>query len=358
MSVTFVQDYPFPPKPAPTLKPGEFVFSAMYYNHAHLTGMCGGLVNAGATLKSFYDPDPKKVEAFVRAFPYVHVAQSEEEILSDPEVKLVAAAAVTCHRAEIGCRVMRAGKDYWTDKAPMTTLEHVEMARKCVEETGKKYLCYFAERMCTESGVFADELIRSGAIGRVIHVEGFGPHRLNPSIRDPWFFEKDLTGGILCDIGSHQVEQFLHYADETDADLVMARVGNRNNPDYPTFEDFGDAMFTGKNGATFYFRVDWFTPDGLRAFGDSRTRIIGTDGFIELRKTVDIAVPEMTRDVVILCDHEGEHRYDVRGKIGDPYFYRLLDDCINRTETLMTQESCFKAAELCIKAAWNAVKIK
>ena len=133
----------------------------------HLTGMCGGLVQAGATLKSFYDPDPEKVEAFVRAFPYVHVAQSEEEILNDPEVKLVAAAAVTCRRAEIGCRVMRAGKDYWTDKAPMTTLEHVEMARKCVEETGRKYLCYFAERMCTESGVFADELIRNGAIGAI-----------------------------------------------------------------------------------------------------------------------------------------------------------------------------------------------
>ena len=116
-------------------------------------------------------------------------------------------------------------------------------------------------------------------------------------------------------------------------------------------------MITGKDGATFYFRVDWFTPDGVRSFGDTRTFIVGTKGSIELRKTLDPAIPEKTRDVVILCDHEGEHRYNVRGKIGDPYFYRLLDDCINRTETLMTQERCFKAAELCIKAAWEAVKI-
>ena len=172
MSVTLEKDYPFAPKPQPTLKPGEFVFSAMYYYHAHLTGMVGGLINAGATLKSFYDPDPKKVEEFVRCFPNVHVAQSEEEILNDPEVRLVAAAAITNQRAEIGCRVMRAGKDYWTDKAPMTELAHVEMARECVKETGKKYIRWTGyrsgQRIETPEQIrakHADRLVREAVWG-------------------------------------------------------------------------------------------------------------------------------------------------------------------------------------------------
>lgn len=358
MAVTFEKDYPFPPKPQPVVQPGEFVFAAMYFGHGHLSGMCGGLIQAGATLKYFYDPDPLKVAEFTRAFPHVVVADSEAVILADPEVRLVAAAAVTNQRADIGMRVMRAGKDYWTDKAPLTTLEQLAAVRACQQETGRFYLCYYSERIATESGVFADELIRQGKIGRVLHVEGFGPHRLSPAVRPDWFFDKEQSGGILCDIGSHQMEQYLHYAGEDDAEITMARVANYANPDHPTFEDFGDCMVTGRNGTTFYFRVDWFTPDGLRAYGDNRTVIVGTDGYIELRKTVDIGIPDQHGSVVTLVDHAGEHRYEVHGKIGTPYFGNLILDCIHRTERVMTQEHCFKAAELCVKAAWQAVHIR
>ena len=42
------------------------------------------------------------------------------------------------------------------------------------------------------------------------------------------------------------------------------------------------------NGGTGYIRVDWFTPDGLNTWGDGRLTILGTDGFIEIRKNVDI----------------------------------------------------------------------
>jgi predicted dehydrogenase len=351
-------EFPARPKPMAVVKPGEFVFSAMYLEHGHLYGMTGGLIQAGATLKSFYDPDPEKVAAFTRAFPQVKAASSEEEILMDPEVRLVAAAAVTNRRADLGCRVMRAGKDYFTDKAPMTTLPQVEMARACCAETGQKYLCYYCERLTTESSAFADELIQKGAIGRVLHVEGFGPHRLNPGIRPDWFFDKEQSGGILCDIGSHQIEQYLHYAGETEAEVVSSRTANHANPGHPNFEDFGDCVLTGRKGTSFYCRVDWFTPDGLREFGDSRTFILGTEGTLELRKTVDVGVPEYRRDVVILVDKTGERMYHVQGKIGEPYWGRLILDCIHHTEHVMTQEHCFKAAELCIIASQNAVRIR
>ena len=345
-------------KPAPVVEPGAFVIAAVALDHGHVYGMCNGLVQAGATLKWVYDPDPAKVEKFLEAFPLAKAAASEEEVLSDPEVKLVASAAVTSERCALGLRVMHAGKDYFTDKAPLTSLEQLEAAKNAVEETGKKYMCYYSERIHVEAAVYAGQLIEEGAIGKVIQVLGLGPHRLNAPSRPDWFFEKDKYGGILCDIGSHQIEQFLFYSGETDAIVTRSQVGNFNHPEYPELEDFGDAMLLGKNGATQYFRVDWFTPDGLRTWGDGRTLILGTEGYIELRKYINIGEEPASGNHVFLVNKDGEQHFEVTGQVGYPYFGQLILDCINRTENAMTQEHCFKAAELCVRAEMHAEKIK
>lgn len=169
-------------------------------------------------------------------------------------------------------------------------------------------------------------------------------------------FPKDKYGGILCDIGSHQIEQFLFYTGNKDAKVLHSKVANYNHPDYPELEDYGDATLVGENGATQYFRVDWFTPDGLGTWGDGRTFILGTDGYIELRKYIDIA-RDSAGDHVYLVNKDGERRFDVNGQVGYPFFGELILDCLNRTEHAMTQEHAFKAAELCLKAQEMAVRI-
>ena len=344
-------------KPDPVVKPGEFVFAAIGLDHGHIYGMTNGLLEAGATLKWVYDPDPAKVADFLKRFPMAPPAQSEDQILCDPEVKLVAAAAVTSERCAFGCRVMDAGKDYFTDKAPLTTLEQLETAKAKVRETGRKYMVYYSERLHVEAAVYAGELVKQGAIGKVVQVLGLGPHRLNAPTRPQWFFQKEKYGGILCDIGSHQIEQFLFYADVKDATVVRSQIANYNHPQYPELDDFGDAMLVGDNGATQYFRVDWFTPDGLGTWGDGRTVLLGTDGYIELRKYINVATSG-TGDHVFLVDHKGEHHFEVSGQVGYPFFGQLILDCINRTENAMTQQHAFKAAELCVKAQMQAVKLK
>ncbi len=343
-------------KPKPVCEKGDFVFSAIALDHGHIYGMCNGLIEAGGVLKSVYDPDPKKVEAFCKAYPGVKVASCEQEILDDKEVMMVAGAAVTSERAALGMRVMDSGKDYFTDKAPFTTLEQLEMARKKVKETGKKYMVYYSERLHVESAVFAGQLIKDGAIGKVMQVIGLGPHRLNAPYRPAWFFEREKYGGILCDIGSHQVEQFLYFADVKDATVVRSHIANFAHPQYPELEDFGEALLVGDNGATNYFRVDWFTPDGLSTWGDGRTLILGTKGYIELRKYTDIG-RQNSPDHVYLVDQQKEYHFDVSGKVGFPFFGELILDCLNRTENAMTQEHAFKAAELCLKAQAQAVRL-
>jgi predicted dehydrogenase len=350
-------DYAPKGKPKPVCQPGEFLFAAVALDHGHINGQCNGLLEAGAELRWVFDPDPQKVEAFRKNFPMARVARSLDEVLEDPTVNLVAAAAVPSERGTLGTKVMRAGKNYFTDKTPFTTLDQLTEARSVAAETGRKYMVYFSERLHVECAVFAGELVQQGAIGRVVNVLGLGPHRLNAQSRPAWFFEKAKYGGILCDIGSHQIEQFLFFAGASDASVTSARVANYANRQYPELEDFADSTLVADQGATFYFRVDWLTPGGLRTWGDGRTLILGTEGYIEMRKYIDIS-REGDGDHLFLVNGEPEQHFALHGKVGFPFFGQLVLDCLNGTENAMTQEHAFKAAELCLKAQAAAVRVE
>ncbi|PZP14449.1 MAG: oxidoreductase [Brachybacterium faecium] len=336
--------------PKPVVGPGEFVFAAMHLDHGHIVGMTEGLIGAGGTLKWVYDPQPERAAAFAEKFPQVKVATSEEQVLEDPEIHMVAAAAVPADRAPLGIRVMEAGKDYFTDKTPLTTFEQLAAAREATARTGQKYAVYYSERIHVEAAVLAGQLIERGAIGRVIQVMGMGPHRLgDPASRPDWFYERARYGGILTDIGSHNFEQMLTFTGSDDAEILSSSIGNFGHPDHPELDDFGDAHIALASGASGYVRVDWFTPDGLRTWGDGRSFILGTEGYIELRKYVDITTDHGPNQV-FLINGEGEHRIEAAGQVGYPFFGELILDVLNRTENAMTQEHAFKAVELALKA--------
>ena len=358
MNVSDGMNYAPKGKPKPVVKPGEFVFSAVRLDHGHIYGMCNGLTEAGGTLKYVYDPDPRKVEAFLKAFPQAKAARSEEEALEDAGTHMIAGAAVTSERCALGLRAMACGKDYFTDKAPFTTLEQLSSAKQAVKDTGRKYMVYYAERLHDEGSILAGYIAHSGEIGKVVSVTGFGPHRLGAPGRPAWFFEREKYGGILCDIGSHQIEQYLYYTGEEDATVTSSRIANFDHPDYPELEDYGDCSLTGKNGSAGYFRVDWFTPDGLRTWGDGRMFIQGTEGYIEVRKYVNVASDRDGGGHVYVVNGKEEKYLNACGVTGFPFFGELILDCLDRTERAMTQEHAFKAAELCLIAQENALRIR
>lgn len=342
--------------PRPVCGPGEFRFAAVGLDHGHIYGMCNGLVEAGGELAWVFDPNPQKVAAFCGTYGGAKVARSEAEVLDDPTVRLIASAAVPCLRGPLGLRAMDRGKDYFADKPPLTSLEQLDAARRKVAETGRIYAAYYSERLHVEAAVKAGDLIQQGAIGRVVQVIGLGPHRLNAPTRPSWFWDPQQAGGILVDIGCHQIEQFLYYAGSNGARVLHSKIGNYGNRDHADFQDFGDATLVADNGATAYFRVDWFTPAGLGAWGDGRTVILGTDGYIELRKYLDVA-RDATGDHVYLVDSTGEHHLPVHGTVGFPYFGRLILDCLHRTEHAMPQRHTFLAIELALAAQAQALKL-
>lgn len=334
-------------KPKRVCKKGDFIFAATALDHGHIYGQCNGLLEAGGELRYVYDPDPKKLEKFCKTYPDVKAVDNVETILDDPTIHLVAAAAVPSKRCALGIRVMESGKDYFTDKTPFTTLQQLKEAQESVLKTKRKYMVYYSERLHVEVAVHTGDLIKQGVIGNVVQVIGLGPHRLSPSLRPSWFFNKKEYGGILTDIGSHQIEQYLYYSGATDATVTHAAVGNYKYPEYPELEDYGEASLLGNNGTRNFYRVDWLTPQALSSWGDGRTIILGTKGYLEMRKYVDVARSALGENLYLVTDQE-ECYVNVSGKVGFPFFGELILDCLNRTEHAMSQSHAFKAAELCL----------
>ena len=333
----------------PVVGSGEFCFAAAYLDHGHIYGQTNGLVAAGATLTKVYDPDPDRVAAYRQQFPQAAVVSTFEELLEDPGLDLIAAAAIPNQRASIGIRAIEAGKHYFTDKSPFTTLDQLESVRRAVADHQRRYFVYYAERVHNEAAWYAGELIGGGAVGEVIQVLNLGPHRLAQATRPDWFFDKACYGGIITDIGSHQVEQFLTYAGCRDAEINFARVENTGHTDVPGLEDFGEFSLIGDTGASFYSRVDWFTPDGMPVWGDGRTFILGTEGTLELRKYVDLG-RKAPASLILKAGRSEVEEIDCLGHIGFPFFGQLILDVLNDTETAMTQAHIFKAAELSMRA--------
>ena len=329
-------------------------FSVIGINHGHIYSQVDAVMRGGGQLISLHAKEPDLVAAFTKKYPQVKVAASEKEILEDKSIQLILSAAIPVYRAGIGIRSMQHGKDYMGDKPGITSLEQLAEVRRVQKQTGRIYSIMYSERFENKATVKAGDLVKAGAIGKVIQTIGLGPHRMNAGTRPAWFFDRKYFGGIITDIGSHQFDQFLFFTNSDNASIVSSQTANAAHPQYPNFEDFGDAMVRG-NGGTGYIRVDWFTPDGLKTWGDGRLTILGTEGYIEIRKNIDIAGRE-----------GGSHLFVVNGKdtqyidcsnVDLPYGKQLVDDVINRTETAMTQEHCFLATELALKAQKSAQKI-
>jgi predicted dehydrogenase len=338
-------------------------FSVCGMSHDHIYGMVGAMQRGGGVLVSAYGAEPEKVAAFTKRFPEVRMVRSEDEILGDPSIQLVLTSARNVDRAPLGVRVMKRGKDFLTDKPGITTLEQLAEVRKTVAETKRIYGILYSELLEVKAAVKAGELVQAGAIGRVIQTVNIAPHQIyqgggtagGAGARPDWFWDPTLYGGILCDIGSHQANQFLYYTGSKEAEVVASQVSNVNHPEHPKFQDFGDMMLRGDRGFG-YVRVDWFTPKGLGTWGDGRLFILGTEGYIELRKYADIA-GRKGGDHLFIVDQK-QARYIDCANVTLPFGPQFISDIVNRTHVAQDQAQALLTAEIVIKAQKNAQMVK
>ena len=326
------------------------VFAAIGLNHGHINSQVETMLANGATLTAVYAREPELVAAFTKRYPQARVARAEQEILDDKGVHVVVSAAIPNERAPLGIRVMQAGKDFMVDKPGVTTLAQLTEVRRVQEQTRRIYSILYGGRLESPATQRAVELVHAGAIGEVVHTLGTGPHKIGAN-RPEWFWKRDQFGGVLGDLGTHQVDYFLAFTKASAGAVVAARAGNLHHPDKPEFEDFGDAMLQAEK-ASGYFRVDWFTPGGVATFGDSRLTVMGTDGYVEVRPNVDLA-GRPGGSHLFLVDQK-ETRYIEAKDTPLPYGPLFLDDVVNRTETAMTQAHTFLVAQLVLEAQAQA----
>ncbi|KAA0233074.1 MAG: hypothetical protein JJLCMIEE_02895 [Acidimicrobiales bacterium] len=329
-------------------------FSVVGVEHLHAFLQAGLLVEAGAELVSYFSPEGDLLAGFSQMFPQARRVPDQREIMLDDTISLVVCAARPDLRAATAVEAMQHGKDVFVDKPGATTLGQLEELRRVQSITGCRWVVFFSERLTSPATIRAGELVGAGAIGEPVHTTGLGPHQLTSSPRPEWFFDPAHTGGILADLASHQVDQFLHFTGARDARVQAALVANWNRPDHRDFEDFGEVLLSSA-GATGWAQVDWLSPDGLGTWGDVRLTILGTEGTIEIRKNIDLAGRSGGDHLLIVDDRTVRH-VDCTG-VELPFASSLLADVLDRTETAMTTDHAFRATELALQAQAQATRL-
>jgi len=330
-------------------------FGVIGIDHRHIYDQVTSLRAIGAECAGYWTHDDvRTLEGFVERFPDIARVPDRRQLLEDTSIHLILSTAIPCDRAAVAIEAMRHGKDVMVDKPGMTTMAQLDEVRRVQTDTGRIFSVNFTERFEVRAVTVATELVHGGAIGRVLQTVGLGPHRLNRHLRPAWFFDPLAYGGILTDIASHQIDQFLHFTGATDATIIKSRVGNLGHPDDPGLEDFGEILLA-QGQTSGYIRNDWFTPHGLGTWGDGRLTILGTEGYIELRKYIDIC-GRAGKDHLFLVNNEGS-RYVDCSTAPLPYYAALRNDIFERTETAMTHAHCFKVCELALKAQQQAERI-
>ena len=317
-------------------------------DHGHIYDMLGEMLNLGCTCDYWWTKEEtNNNKSFQEKFPFLSKVEDKMRIIEDNTIDMILISSIPKDRAELAILAMQNGKDVMVDKPGCTTLEQLDQIKSVVKKHQRIWSVNFSERFQVPAVAKAEDLVKSGLIGKVVQTIGTGPHRQGNYARPDWFYDRESYGGILTDIGSHQVHQFLIFTGSTTAKINHALVQNSSMPEKKDFQDFGEINLTGDSGHG-YIRLDWFTPDALPTWGDGRLFILGEKGYIELRKYTDIA-KKSSGDHLFYANNT-EVKYIDCANIKLPYFSNLISDVLNRTETATLQKITFLSMELALQA--------
>ncbi|MDH3706811.1 MAG: Gfo/Idh/MocA family oxidoreductase [Acidimicrobiia bacterium] len=328
-------------------------FAVVGLEHPHAYGLSLSLLGAGAELVAFHSDNADGAASFAQLFASAERRDRVDQIIDDPGIDVVVPVGVPADRAAVAVAAMRAGKDVLADKPAVTTLDQLHSVATTQADTGQIWSVYFSERLESRATIRAAQLVASGAVGTVAQVIGLGPHRLDLDTRPEWFLDPARTPGIIADLATHQIDQFVHFtgADVDAVEIVASMVANNAHPVHPTLEDYGEVVLRAGTSSGLV-RVDWYTPDGLPSWGDVRLLVHGTEGSIEVRKNVDPG-GRTGGDHLLLVDQRGVRRFDcARDPL--PFAGQFLDDVRHRTAVHLDQREVIGACELALRAQVGA----
>lgn len=315
--------------------------------HLHVLELVDELCAAGATVVAHTDGD--SLSSAFAGWQSGSRPTDRSGVLSDPDVDLVVVAGVPADRADDSVAALESGRPVLSDKPGVTTTDQLERVRAAVDASQRRWWVLFSERFGVPAVRRAVELARSGAIGRVVGVQGSAPHRAAFESRPGWFADPARAGTLLVDLATHQVDQFVALTGD-DVRVVHAAAGNVASPGFPAVHDVAELVLVG-GGARGFHRVDFLEADGFPAWGDVRLVVTGTEGRLEVRTPVTDGVAGPAE--LWITDHESHRRAELPTR--PTWAEELLADLGDGGERLMPREHPFTVARVVLDAEACAV---
>ncbi|NPV80086.1 MAG: Gfo/Idh/MocA family oxidoreductase [Firmicutes bacterium] len=278
-----------------------------------------------------------------KRYGQVPAFETMDDLLESVDVDLIATAAVNNRKADIIVNALKKGKHVISDKPLVTTMEDLERVKEAFREAGPNArLCMLLTERYNPSLVTAKQVIDSGEIGEIVNCIALRPHRLAPSTRPLWMFNRKEYGGIIVDLAIHDIDILRWFTGSDIAKIFAAHHSNSRFRQFKEFEDNGEIFLALDNGSTAFIRVDWLTPDGYPHHGDCRVLVVGTKGQVEARtieSRVEVFSDTHSPREVPLCKRPSTLAEDLIRSILDPEY-----------EPVIRAEDIFEATRVSLEA--------
>jgi len=170
--------------------------------------------------------DAEKAAAFASEFGFTKHYGSYEEMLSDPGVEVVYISSPHSHHLEHTLLALRNGKHVLCEKPMSLNAPEVTV----MADEARKQELFLMEALWPPfqpSYVKADEILKSGKLGKLLHMRGKFAF-VSPYEPERRTYDLKLGGGSLLDIGIYPIMDILRYMGEPEsviASSVLAPTG-------------------------------------------------------------------------------------------------------------------------------------
>lgn len=261
-------------------------FVGIGFAHGHIDSVVRGFrAMPGVELVGIWDADPHRL-ADRQAKLGVPAFADYREMLDATKPHFAAVCPANCDKGDVIAECAARGVHVFADKPLVIRRPDLEKAETAVRRSGIEAWAYLTLRYSPPFYTIAQR-IAGGEIGEVVSVYAAGPHKLNLPMRTREMLDADLNGGVLVDLGSHDIDLARWYIGREPVDVV-ATMACRRFTQVPNFYDTAQAFFRFEGNIPAYIEESWLQPDASR--GDRRCLVVGTQGTLEYRACDDALI--------------------------------------------------------------------
>ena len=271
----------------------------------------------GVSVVGFYDDEnPLSAQEASKTFN-APVYNDLDELLQKSGANTLLTAAINSSKADIIVKAVEAGLHIISDKPLVTKMDDLNRITDALEKNKNVKLYLMLSERYSPVLVTTKNLIDAGEIGQVVNIINMRPHRLRPQGRPAWMFDSKQYGGILNDIGVHDIDIAVWLSGCEVDKILAASVSNKRFNEFDDFDDNGEAMLRLKNGCIVFILESWLTPEKYPHHGEMKFIVHGTKG--------QITVDPQNKKVTIYSDSKKQHNVKVKNPaetyVSDPLKY-------------------------------------